>query len=114
MARGSGVFASGASGAIVSVTVPVPGSDVLPLLSLLTTVMISHSSSTSVGGTDTLQFPFSSTFPVPVSPFGNVTTTVVPGSPVPVTSLSHSCGLFTFGASGAIVSVTVPVPGSDV
>ncbi|WP_238662912.1 hypothetical protein, partial [Staphylococcus felis] len=52
--------------------------------------------------------------PLPLSPFGNVTTCVVPGSPFPVSPFTHGCGLFTFVASGAVVSVTVPVSGSDV
>ena len=103
-----------AIGAVLSTTVSVVGMDVLPASSVcvVETLPVVCGVAESIGP----KLPSASTVAVPVAPSGNVTSTVLPGSPVPETLKVPS----EFGvtacveAIGAVVSVTVSPIGVDV
>src|ERR671917_288304 len=115
----AGLSTTGASGTVVStvnVTVSDAG-DVLPAGSVCVAVTVWSPSASGVV-TSRLQVPSGATVVVPTTVPSMVTSTVAPGSPVPVivgvesAVTSPSAGDGTTGGSGAVVS-TVKVTGSD-
>src|SRR5699024_6187747 len=106
-------FTVGASGAVVSLTVVVASSDLLPSLSVATTLIGSPPSNSTSGRFLLVWLSSHPAVPVAVVPSGNVTVTVEPGSAVPLTVVASLVTSFTVGASGAVVSLTVVVASSD-
>ena len=97
------ISAVGASGAVKSGAVALSESEVLPALSVKVASIFSPS---TCGGTkSTSNSPSASTTPSPItSPFGFVISTLVSGSPLPVTLVPSSLTTKSVGASGAVVS----------
>ena len=94
-------FTVGATGGVVSGTVTDVAPDLLPAASVAVTDTVLPSSNPLTG---TLKFPSWSAFADTVEPFGRVTSTVEPGSAVPVTAVEAAVTGFTFGAAGGVVS----------
>ena len=110
-------FTLGASGALVSsafATVAVVGADVFLAASVAVTVTSSFSFKPETG---MLKVPSSPAVADFLAPPGRVTSTVEPGSALPVIASSPALTGFTLGASGAVLSsafATVAVVGADV
>ena len=94
-------FTVGAAGAVLSGTVTDVGVDLLPASSVAVTDTVSPSFKALTG---TLQLPSWSAFADTVEPFGRVTSTVDPGSAVPVTAVEAAVTGFTVGVAGGVVS----------
>ena len=97
----------GASGAVVSTTVVVLGSDSLPVSSVAVAVNVSPPSRFTSDGISTMKLPASSAVVDAFPPPGNATVTVEPGSAWPVTCVASVFTSSNVGASGAVASVTV-------
>ena len=83
------------------------GADVFSASSVRSTVIVSPL--VNGASSSTVKSPFASTVPVPmVLPASSLTVTVVPGSPLPVTSVPSGLITTFVGASGAVVSTSLP------
>ncbi|WP_346313751.1 hypothetical protein [Acinetobacter sp. CWB-B33] len=102
----------GAAGAVVSSAVTGAGTDALPAASVAVTCSVSPFF--CAGLTATSKSPFASAVPEPITlPLASFTSTLEPGSALPVTLLPSSLTSKSVGAAGAVVSSAVTGAGAD-